>query len=223
MKDAFPNLEELSIIGWRRPHNNTVSPIDISGFSSLRNVFLTGGGQVWPVLPPQVTSLSIPFVTAIDSAFSMGECSLEYLDISSSRVTEDNLVQILWRQGALVKLCARKLPLTSDRWLDAVRTQCPKLTALSVSGSHWVNDKTLEEIVTGMVSLQELDVTDCTNLTGIGIARLLQKHIGGLQKLILTGCHKVSDDVVEWARSKGITVENRYVSEGNSKGQKVRY
>lgn len=73
-------------------------------------------------------------------------------------------------------------------------------------GSSDVGDDIIEQLATNLQNLRFLDLS-CTIVTGIGVKALTLQKNRTLERLNLKNCTSVNIDAVEYARSRGITVD----------------
>ncbi|KAG1105079.1 hypothetical protein G6F42_016997 [Rhizopus arrhizus] len=87
-----------------------------------------------------------------------------------------------------------------EEWhLHTIISSCPTIQELSMSWNSEVTDSVLSDLKTVTKKLRKLDLSHCTNITGVGLQQLVQAHGETLEKLKLNNCQRISSDAIRWA------------------------
>jgi hypothetical protein len=82
-----------------------------------------------------------------------------------------------------------------------------------------LDDKRVMELVTQLPRLVFLDISG-SRITGAGVKDIILKR-DTIRHLVLRDCMEISRDAVDWARAKGVKVENQMTSTDAKGGRKV--
>lgn len=125
--------------------------------------------------------------------------------------------------GALLSL---GLSLGEAQWQDIAPLMhfgwLRELESLQLDGTE-LKDRDSQWLIANCPNLKELHLIHAVNLTGVFLLDMIKAPTCVLRKVSLTTCHKVSKDIVPWARERG--VEIRYMAAANASemnGRKVR-
>ena len=90
----------------------------------------------------------------------------------------------------------------TEEELDIIISTVPTLEKVFIPRMIAVSDATLAKFATHTHKLTLLDISDCNNVTGVGLQTLVRAQGLNLEKLVLNNCQRISPDAVHWARTQ---------------------
>ncbi|KAI8147399.1 hypothetical protein BJV82DRAFT_507739 [Fennellomyces sp. T-0311] len=182
---AWQSCPELTSIGYQPHQGNTMTTEKKRGISEL-------------VFPTFCEISDDTLATAIQTNHD----TLEILDIRGCPRLTSRTLHALTTDGAkqLREIYLENTAEFDEDVLCCVMQQCPSLQIVHMQSVVSVTNKVLEAL-SGATMLKHLNISNCPNVTGTGIRRLID-DMEGLQRLILNDCHAVNQDAVSYAREK---------------------
>jgi F-box/TPR repeat protein Pof3 len=237
----MPNLRTLRLHMISIPGSlvYTYPLIDLSGLTQLSTLDLLievlYANRI--ILPPTIKSLAIGTWRRRHTQFFDDDPMLEPLQwslpfleelrICAAEVPFDNLELALRTRGppdTQRPTLLHTLSMTASDVNSRTARQTlshPRLAELrhlSLECCHGVDDSYLSAVASSLKKLQSLNVSG-TEVTGAGIKQIVDN---GLKKLVANNCRFVGLDAIQWARTKGVHVENRN-TDTTTGGKKLRY
>ena len=209
------NIESLILQNWSGIVYSSAPPLDLSTLLQLQHLDLTALDAVsFPKLPSSIRTLvaSDWHACAFDSLASqahIGEANLERLtslSIGGGFLLSDLLKILEPNKGRTTTLnLFNSTDLQYNDLIELIESgYLADIVDLAMKALP-VDDHVAELLARQSCALQSLDVAH-TKITGVGMKSLLLKEGNKLKHLNLKGCHSVSIDAVEWARSQGVSV-----------------
>ncbi|EPB83520.1 hypothetical protein HMPREF1544_09741 [Mucor circinelloides 1006PhL] len=127
--------------------------------------------------------------------------SLRQLSMLDCASMDTTLAQLVIEPGlpCLEVLNIDKMIVFEEWHLHTIISSCPTIQELSMSWNSEVTDSVLSDLKTVTKKLRKLDLSHCTNITGVGLQQLVQAHGETLEKLKLNNCQRISSDAIRWA------------------------
>lgn len=102
----------------------------------------------------------------------------------------------------LKKLVLQNCHGLTEEALHTIVTHCTLLEQVHLPKLTVVMDTTLNQLAAYTQKLRILDISDCTQVTGVGLQALVRAHGSHLEKLVLNNCQRIGPDAVNWAVSQ---------------------
>ncbi|KAI8352893.1 hypothetical protein BD560DRAFT_438613 [Blakeslea trispora] len=142
--------------------------------------------------------------------------TLRHLTISDCRSLDNRIAQLVITPGLpQIQTLNIDMYISLEEWdLHTIISSCPNIENLSMAWIQGVTDDVLSDIQTTTKKLRKLDISNCNNVTGVGLQHVVKAHMSTIEKLILNNCHRIGPDAVSWAANLlgRHTVECKYNS-----------
>ncbi|CAG8472760.1 9923_t:CDS:2 [Diversispora eburnea] len=179
LMELFPKLSSLHLQG-QGAIMTTRSIANLIKFPNLKSL------QLKNIINNRDLSIENIFSKLTDSCPSLCEFTLQ----DSSCLT-DNCIQHLVMSCNLEVLDLNGSISLTDVTMNNIGIYCKKLKILRIGKSPGITDE----------GVKEINFSWCRNITGSGIAYLIQKCKNSLRKLFLNECSSISPDAVYYARA----------------------
>ncbi|OBZ86354.1 F-box/TPR repeat protein pof3 [Choanephora cucurbitarum] len=129
--------------------------------------------------------------------------TLTHLTISDCRSLDNRLAQLVIAPGLpQVQTLNINMYISLEEWdLHTIISSCPTIENLSMTWIQGVTDSVLRDVQTTTKKLKKLDISNCNNVTGVGLQYIVKAHQSTIEKLVLNNCHRIGPDAISWAAS----------------------
>ena len=206
-----PNLRTLHLSGWTFvPYD---SPADFSHFHRLVDLDISSCGfRQCPALPESLEVLEmeqnifnsriynwghLPRLKSLHMFMNMDD-EVVIPSLEPQIIEKIHIRNFFTTQGGLGR------PQQELRQFFSRTSVFTALRELDLSQHSWFSDDDVDEVAPKTPNLKALSITS-THITGVSVRKILTS-CAQLEHLNINGCHGVSPDAVDWARSCGVNV-----------------
>ncbi|KAI9468884.1 MAG: hypothetical protein EXX96DRAFT_97592 [Benjaminiella poitrasii] len=126
---------------------------------------------------------------------------LKHLIVVDCRSLDNSLARLAIEPGLpCLETLSINACISLEEWnLHSIIASCPTIQDLSMSWNPGVTDSVMHDLAEVTKKLKRLDIAHCSNVTGVGLHKVVQAHHTSLEKLVLNNCQRIGRDAVHWA------------------------